>query len=403
MINAYPPGSETPPEAFIRTVKAALENLYDLPALQRSPLAESLPPIDRPGESSGQRLRVELLAAIDSLNPGPGTHFRAPHARTFHLLHLHYVEGMTVQETARELGLSERQAYRDLRQGDTTIAALIWAGRSRASRAEGATPPQAKASPPADEMEDLAPKSEIFDLGEVLERAAQAVARLAEQRSVTVTAGRPNEPARVSADPVLARQILTSLLSQAVQQAQPGELRVGIAVGYEGSAVKLTYRPEPGLAFAVAAPLAQLSDRLGWRIEHADEAHGRRMVTVRTGSCGATILIIDDNKGLVELVGRYLSGVACRVQAAALGSIGIEMAQRHTPDAIILDVMMPEMDGWETLQRLKAAPATAAIPVIICSVFSDRELAFSLGASGALSKPVQREDLLDTLQQLRIV
>ena len=61
--------------------------------------------------------------------------------------------------------------------------------------------------------------------------------------------------------------------------------------------------------------------------------------------------------------------------------------------------MMPEQDGWETLQALHNDDATRHIPVVVCSVLDDPELAFSLGASGFIAKPVRQEDLLRCLQQ----
>jgi CheY-like chemotaxis protein len=61
-------------------------------------------------------------------------------------------------------------------------------------------------------------------------------------------------------------------------------------------------------------------------------------------------------------------------------------------------VMMPGMDGWEVLQRLRNHPDTQHIPVIICSVFNDPELAYALGASSFLSKPVRREDIIKALR-----
>ncbi len=63
------------------------------------------------------------------------------------------------------------------------------------------------------------------------------------------------------------------------------------------------------------------------------------------------------------------------------------------------DVMMPNLDGWEVLQQLKAGPATTNIPVIICSVLPARELAQGMGASGYVSKPIRQEDLLQALQR----
>jgi CheY-like chemotaxis protein len=91
------------------------------------------------------------------------------------------------------------------------------------------------------------------------------------------------------------------------------------------------------------------------------------------------------------------------VWTATRATAGLELAEQLVPDAIILDVMMPDMDGWELLQRLRSLPSTSAIPVIICSVFSDPELAFSLGASAVLSKPVKQADILETLRQLKVV
>lgn len=112
-------------------MKQALEHLYDFPYLQQHPLAqESDPTMERSGETAGQRLRRELVAAIEALSPGPGVSFRALHARLYNLLHLHYVEGMTVQEAALELDISVRQAYCDLRRGEESIAAVLWARRS---------------------------------------------------------------------------------------------------------------------------------------------------------------------------------------------------------------------------------------------------------------------------------
>ena len=115
------------------------------------------------------------------------------------------------------------------------------------------------------------------------------------------------------------------------------------------------------------------------------------------------ILVIDDNEGLVKLLDNYLSGHACQVRAAANGPDGLRLAQELLPDAIVLDVMIPEMNGWEVLQRLKNHLHTAEIPVIMCSVLDSPELAYSLGAALFLSKPVSRDDVLSALHQLGVV
>jgi CheY-like chemotaxis protein len=65
-----------------------------------------------------------------------------------------------------------------------------------------------------------------------------------------------------------------------------------------------------------------------------------------------------------------------------------------------MDLMMPHMDGWELLQRLKLAPPTHTIPVIICSVINDPELAYSLGANHFIAKPLNKDALLSALHAL---
>lgn len=402
----YQTDSEPLSETFARSVKEALEGIYDLPTLQSNPLAQIRGEAGRPGESGGQRLRAELMSAIETLNPGPMTPFRSPHARAFHLLHLHYVEGMTVQETARELGLSERQAYRDLRQADAAIAALLWAKRAARPQTHAASQAGENAVSSVEaEMARLPSSTQSLELGALLTRVLHAVERLAAQRGVTVLPTIPAEPITVSADPVLAQQIFTHLLSHAIQQATPDELHVRLAAHEDWAIATLHYRPDREQAkVGIHTPVVvQLTERLGWHIEQSEDTAGRCVVTVNTKPYGPSVLVIDDNQGLVELLRRHLTGLTCRVWTATNGSAGLELAAQFSPDAIILDVMMPEMDGWELLQRLRSHPSTSAIPVIVCSVFNDPELAYSLGASTILTKPVRQSDLVDALRQLRVL
>jgi CheY-like chemotaxis protein len=127
------------------------------------------------------------------------------------------------------------------------------------------------------------------------------------------------------------------------------------------------------------------------------------VVTLRIRRPTSSILIIDDNQGLVKLLRRYLSDQACQVVHADNGREGLHAAQDMIPDAIILDVMMPEMDGWEFLQRLRNHPKTADVPVIICSVVNDPDLAYSLGASVVLEKPVSRRIILEAMAELDLI
>lgn len=397
------PAPDGPSPEFVELVKEALEHLYDFPYLQGHPLARSGRLLaGEPGETDGQRLRHALVAAIETLNPGPETPFHAVRARLYNLLLLHYVEGLTMQEAAHELGVSRRQAHRDLRRGYESIAAILWSRQESRSR-----PPQAtRLSSVEAEIARLEAHPRPIDAGLLLEGALKAVEPLARQQAVEIRFNRPAGPVVVSADPALARQVLVNMLSYAVGQAQPGPLDLTLATDDGRAGLAIGYLPH---SRAVRGPLAnpvlaQLVDRLGWTVRQADQPGGRRQVVLdMTPRSDSTVLIIDDNEGLVELLTDYLTGHACRVVAATSGPEGLRLAEELAPDAVVLDVMLPEMDGWELLQRLRHQPQTAATPVIICSVLSNPELAYSLGASLVLSKPVSRNDVLGALRRLGVV
>jgi len=397
------PQQYSTPDDFLEQVKDALEHLYDFPYLQNHPLANMAQSKgDSSSQSPAQHLRRELMDVIDTLSPGPDVPFRSPHARLYNVLHLHYVEGMTVQETANELGISLRQAYRDLRRSEESVAAILW---SRIQQTPPVEPKAMRLSSIQEEMARLESHPRPTDIQSLLQQAQKAVSSLAKQNSLSFKLETPPEPVVVAIDPVIAHQVLVNILSQVVKQAQPGIVRFVLDDGEKGTSLTLRYAPEPGASgLAVIDPVVvHLTDHLGWKIQQADSPDPVRTVTIHVVTHGPTVLVVDDNEGLVELLGRYLTGHNCRVAAALSGQEGLKLTQELLPDAIVLDVMMPEMDGWEFLQRLRANSQTTDIPVIICSVFNDPELAYSLGASAILAKPVRRQDILDALRKLGVV
>lgn len=393
---------QAPPDDYLRLVKQALENLYDLPALERHPFARQNVPAGRSTESAGQHLRARLLAAVESLNPGPTIPFRAPRARTFQLLHLHYVEGLTINETARELGLSERQSYRDLRSAEESVAAVLTAQQTAPEPAASTT--EDVLSTLQAEMARLETSPLPLDLGAVLQHAQRAVERLADQRGVAIVTTSCAEPVLISADPLVAQQLVTHLLSQIIQQMPPGDLNLSLLAHDQDARIMMLYTPAgaPAVVPSGSPVTTQLAERLGWQVTTDTRSDGRFALSVDTSRSGPTVLVIDDNQGLVELLQRYLTGQA-RVWTATDSSLGFNMACQIVPEAIILDVMMPGVDGWELLQRLRVHPATAHIPIVICSVFNDPELAFSLGASAIIAKPVDRSAVIAALSRVGVL
>jgi len=393
------PGEASLPEPFVAQVKGALEHLYDFAYLQRHPLARDGEPGGGGAESAGQGLRRRVTVAVETLSPGPQVRFGAPHSRPYHLLVAHYVEGATIQEAANELGISRRQAHRDLRRGVESVAVVLWSERpsAPASAELGA----AHMSSVREEMDRLGSHPQPTEIRSLVHRAVDAVDPMAQLQGVSIEADISSEPIVVTADPMLARQVLISLISNAVSLARSGVLSLDLSSDKETAKLSLRWENSPAVSkdTSVGPVIGRLIDLLGWSV--TSDGHGT--TTLCLGPPCPTVLVIDDNQGLVELLNDYLTGQACQVTAALSGPEGLMLAKEKTPDAILLDVMLPEMDGWELLQRLKNHPKTASVPVIVCSVIDNPDLAYSLGASLFVPKPVGRSDVLEALRQLGVV
>jgi signal transduction histidine kinase/CheY-like chemotaxis protein len=112
-----------------------------------------------------------------------------------------------------------------------------------------------------------------------------------------------------------------------------------------------------------------------------------------------TVLVVDDDPNALDLIGRTLQGAGMRVVTAGDGAEALRLARSLLPAAITLDVIMPDMDGWEVLRQLKADPATRNIPVVMVTMTDDRAVGYALGATEFLTKPVQRSQLVQLLDR----
>ncbi len=113
------------------------------------------------------------------------------------------------------------------------------------------------------------------------------------------------------------------------------------------------------------------------------------------------ILVVEDDRKTAELIGLWLSQEGYDVDFAADGVEAVEKAREVRPFAICLDIMLPKLDGWQVIHRLKSDPATADAGVIICSALDNPELGFALGAADYCVKPLSRRPLLDKLRRLQ--
>ena len=116
------------------------------------------------------------------------------------------------------------------------------------------------------------------------------------------------------------------------------------------------------------------------------------------------ILVIDDEDGVREIIQFSLEAAAgWEVLTAASGSEGLAIAETEQPDAILLDVMMPELDGPTTFRHLQANAATSQIPTILLTAkakISEKQQLINLGVTGVITKPFKATDLVEQIQEI---
>lgn len=119
-------------------------------------------------------------------------------------------------------------------------------------------------------------------------------------------------------------------------------------------------------------------------------------------SSGAKILVADNDEITVRLVGKMLQPLGYEVISARDGLEAVKMARNHKPFVILMDVLMPGMDGYTALGEIKKDQQTGGIPVVMLTAIDlamNRKLAEGLGSSGYLTKPFTRKDLLEAVSR----
>lgn len=401
---------------WTRSIHEALEHLHSRAYLAAHPLARVFGSEQQP--ASADVVRRTLLEAIEQLKPVADMPSGNADWRRYRQMILRYVEGKTLEQAARDLGISARQASRDHQQAIAALASLIQAASSRgqfaipATLAEGTSPPTDRTGAPslAEEAAKVAAsEEEQSDLAHGLRSVLALIEQLADDRAVSFEVSLGGVLPPVAIGPTLLRQALLNLLLYACDTAPGQRLALSATDTARGVILRIDGRRHPSLDGGPAVPTdashlllaaQQLLGARGGQIEPGDgRGTGVLLRVILPPIPLRGVLVVDDNPELASLFRRYLLHEPYRVIQAISGSRAVSLARELHPDVIILDVLIPSQDGWEILQRLREDPATKRTPVIISSVLPEQKLARSLGVDAFLSKPVSRSTLLATLRQ----
>jgi len=281
-------------------------------------------------------------------------------------------------------------------------------------------------------------------LGEIIKNVIEALAPSAESKEQAlkyrIEAGLPE----VSGDPNRLNQVFTNLVGNAINYTpEGGEIsvdvyRVGGAIRADVKDNGIGVRPEEqgkiferfyradhpmvqecrgtGLGLPIVKMFLEMHGGRVWveselgqgsiftallplLVEEQREEDLEQIWTQAAIKLGRrVILLADDDPDIAELFQLHLERAGYKVIVVGRGVKVLEVARRYKPDLIVLDILLPDMDGRAVLEALKSEPTTADIPVLILSIIADDGAVFDLGAAGYLSKPVDENELLQAVQ-----
>ena len=209
----------------------------------------------------------------------------------------------------------------------------------------------------------------------------------------------------IQVHPVAFQQILLGLLTFAIKLAPAQEILVETGSSQGWQTLTLSVPLSPGEQPSGADEHSSL-DTVRKLIELS---HGTYMVEQTPLKFLArvafrsvdpiTVLVIDDNLELITMMERFTAETRYRILGLNDPNVVIETAMQVQPNLIVLDIMMPQLDGLQVLSRIKHHPTLGHIPVLICSVLPQKDLAAALGAAGFIQKPIQRQAFLTALDK----
>ena len=291
---------------------------------------------------------------------------------------------------------------------------------------------------------------ESVSIAPLVEEVAGTARPLAEQNRNRLSVECPRDLPPVEADAMRLRQILLNLLSNACKFTKDGDISLRASairhderqfIEFSVTDTGIGMTPDQmtrlfeefsqadattarnyggtGLGLAITRRLCQMMGgdvtvasepgqgsrftvRLPFAASHAVDAPAHPAHEAGPVEPGRDcVLVIDDDPTARELISEYLRQAGFAVITAAGGREGLKRAKEYHPIAISLDVMMPDIDGWTVLAALRGDPALADIPVVMATIVDEQRHGMTLGAVGYLTKPIDRDKLIDLMQRFR--
>lgn len=405
---------------FVRQLHRALRYLYDPIEMGKSPLVDILGLRNRLDPPAA--LRNTLSEAIEALRPGPDVPSQSNAWRIYQILSQRYVEQFTQREVATNLALSTRQLGRLEKEALRLLADSLRSRYALEAPGRESSPQRLRADrlehdnngTPSHEQElqwlRASCPSEPVDAVEVIRAALKTTEPLALELGARIRHTLPKDLPQLAVQLTSLRQAILNILTTVIHTAAGGEVIIDIEP--HSPEIWVSIRPmtrrrcaavPAGESYQENLEMARQLVRLsGGSVDVLPGRDAREPFSVRIALPAieqATVLVIDDNADTLRLLERYLAGSRYRFVGTQDPQLALPLAEEVHPRVIVLDVMLPGIDGWELLARFREHPRLRGVPVLVCTILPQEGLAKSLGATGLVRKPVTQVAFLAALDQ----
>jgi CheY-like chemotaxis protein len=346
---------------------------------------------------------------IEHMKPEAEIPFDTPSRRFFEILNSRYLASASQDEVAFRLNMTSRNLRRLQPRSVYALAQRIWnanQGNAQPSKhhAESSAHPHSPDQLPIlRELEVLQRNSPdaVADLSESLGRVQEISRAAFSDQRISLEIVKPELQVSIPVHPSVFDQVLLFTIEQMAKENKEGHIHISSSlIGKNVEIDIVSSYDQSGLPYSTNPMISEMLNLVGGKqtIEH--DPQQLKITFTFPAVSNIPILLVDDNPNFAYLFRRFIKRTRYVVHTIREGSHLPQALAEFHPEIIILDVLLPDVDGWKLLIDLQNPLVGQSIPVIICSALGQKDLALSLGAKAYIPKPVSREEFLRVLDSV---